>query len=410
MAEPFLSNYAQELEILQHLGDNVGSFGSVCLVQHPQFGKVVQKKYRLETFNASDSSDWKKEATKLKQLEHPNIVRMLDATFEHPTISLFYEYMKYGSVDAFVTKFTVSSEWKIQILYDISLGMAYLHTQNPPVIHGNLTYENILIGDGYHAKISDFGFGHKISKQNRSTVSISSLFRLSNHIPPEYPNDQSKTKSEKFDVIGFAIAAWEIFSEKRAHQYFSDRKLDDVFDTGPPLEEISGKAPLAIVSLISDCWQHVAANKPTFESIAVIISSEIAFIRSELERSYASLVEQEQAFALKLMPEVEHSHATLVEHEAQDSALAVELKSELESSKTCLVAQGVQNSAIGDVEREAQASDLQRYKSWLISQLESSLGKPNAQGSASFLTSPILSTSILAIDAMPLLSLFPSLN
>ena len=223
MAESFLSSGMQELKILQHLGDNVGSFGSVCLVQHPQMGKVVQKKYRLETFNASDSSDWKKEATKLKQLEHPNIVRMLDATFEHPTISLFYEYMKYGSVDMFVTKFTVSPEWKIQIVYEISLGMAYLHTQNPPIIHGDLTCKNVLICEGYRAKISDLGFVQKIQKQHRFNVSTNSLlFRRSNHIPPEYLNDRLKAKSEKFDVYGFAIAAWEIFSEKRANHDFSD--------------------------------------------------------------------------------------------------------------------------------------------------------------------------------------------
>lgn len=46
---------------------------------------------------------------------------------------------------------------KITILHDIAKGLAYLHTQEPVVIHRDLTAKNILLNSEGVAKIADFG-------------------------------------------------------------------------------------------------------------------------------------------------------------------------------------------------------------------------------------------------------------
>jgi len=42
----------------------------------------------------------------------------------------------------------------MSIAHDIVCGMNYLHSRQPPVIHGDLKPENILISDTFVAKVS----------------------------------------------------------------------------------------------------------------------------------------------------------------------------------------------------------------------------------------------------------------
>lgn len=43
---------------------------------------------------------------------------------------------------------------KLQIAEGVVHGMKYLHTKDPPVIHGDLKVQNVLIGDAYIPKVS----------------------------------------------------------------------------------------------------------------------------------------------------------------------------------------------------------------------------------------------------------------
>ena len=45
---------------------------------------------------------------------------------------------------------------KMQIATGVVQGMNYLHTADPAVIHGDLKVQNVLIGDGYIAKVNVF--------------------------------------------------------------------------------------------------------------------------------------------------------------------------------------------------------------------------------------------------------------
>ena len=60
---------------------------------------------------------------------------------------------KYGNVGRFLQDFHVPLAWKIELIRHINLGMNYLHTNQPPVIHGDLKAPNILIGEGFIAKV-----------------------------------------------------------------------------------------------------------------------------------------------------------------------------------------------------------------------------------------------------------------
>ena len=266
----------QDYRILKYLGD--GGFASVHLTQHRKLGKVAYKKFAALNLPDSDWTQIRKEAKIQMRLRHPNVVSMFEAQFTSPDIGLFLEYMQYGSVDSFIREYTVTWEWKTQILYDVSLAMAYLHRHKPVIIHGDLKSQNILIGDGYRAKISDFGLSRTI--QTLSSVEVKVKLRGTiEYIAPEYLDDPYRKKTEKFDVYGYGITAWEIYSQKSFFKTFFDKRIIGVqVGNGkrPEMVDIRDNIPASITELMTQCWQQEHDGRPSFETIRDRLFSQIS--------------------------------------------------------------------------------------------------------------------------------------
>jgi len=123
--------------------------------------------------------DLEKEVTSHCHLRHSNIVQIMAMVYDPMVecgIVLCFE--KYGNIGQFLQNFEVPLAWKIELIGHINLGMNYLHTNEPPVIHGDLKTLNILVGDGFVAKV-DFliNFYHEILTDLRQFNISLSKFR-----------------------------------------------------------------------------------------------------------------------------------------------------------------------------------------------------------------------------------------
>ena len=115
---------------------------------------------------------------------------------------------------------------------------------------------------------------------------------------PEYFDEKNVTlkKTKKFDVYGFAISAWEIFSGKRAYYDFAIKEILPVHVVNghrPKLEEINDTIPESIQILISKCWQQSADDRPTFPEVRMDLSGELELVQEALQQSRESLTDQE---------------------------------------------------------------------------------------------------------------------
>lgn len=54
---------------------------------------------------------------------------------------------------------------KYSVLLDVAKGLCYLHSKRPPIIHCDLTANNVLLASSYAAKISDLGVAGTFNKQ-----------------------------------------------------------------------------------------------------------------------------------------------------------------------------------------------------------------------------------------------------
>jgi eukaryotic-like serine/threonine-protein kinase len=142
--------------IVRHLGS--GAFGDVYLARHRYMGLQAMK-----IFSKRESPDALEEAYLLTKLNHPNIVRMFEANeFQVEEESYGYFTMEYveGGTLANYKNATSAFASKLYLAAGLLSGLAYAHSQNPPIIHRDISPSNILVDvlqSGSVAKISDFG-------------------------------------------------------------------------------------------------------------------------------------------------------------------------------------------------------------------------------------------------------------
>ena len=256
----------QPFRVLKQLGE--GGYGTVHLVDHDRLGTVA---YKTCPGDSTDrQTELKAEAERHRILRHPNIVILYDTVFNSACCGLFIEYMKYGSVIEFIKRFKVLPEWRIQVLYETACGMFYLHGNQPAIIHGDLSSQNILVGEGFHAKIADFGLSRTLKENYVTSTTVTLLMGKPIYIAPEYFKNPRKRKSEKFDVYGFAISAWEILSQKRAYHDFADMRWLAIYvERGerPDMKELDVSIPSTAKQLIEKCWHENEKERPGFEFI-----------------------------------------------------------------------------------------------------------------------------------------------
>ena len=72
---------------------------------------------------------------------------------------------------------------KLSILNEVCLGLRYLHSRNPPIVHRDLTPNNILLSYHLEAKITDLGVAKVVRSDNQKTMT--KLPGTPDFMPPE---------------------------------------------------------------------------------------------------------------------------------------------------------------------------------------------------------------------------------
>lgn len=102
----------------------------------------------------------------------------------------------------------ITPDIKTSILLDIAQGLQYLHSLNPPMIHRDLTTNNVLLTEDLRAKIADLGTSKFLNRKVLETMT--NVPGNESHMPPEarvadaqnYPIS-SIDKAKKLDIFSF---------------------------------------------------------------------------------------------------------------------------------------------------------------------------------------------------------------
>ena len=102
---------------------------------------------------------------------------------------------------------------KMCILHQIGLGLRYLHTRVPPIIHRDLLSNNVLISKGMEAKIADLGTIRFLDPSQNSPMSM--VPGTQDFMPPEVlVNDPGIKYGKELDVFSFGCVMLHTFSQQ----------------------------------------------------------------------------------------------------------------------------------------------------------------------------------------------------
>ena len=102
---------------------------------------------------------FEEECRLLSQVRHPNIVQFLGVHFQPGVRApiLVMEFLPTNLTSCIEQHGIFPNEISYSILYDVALGLCYLHGQTPAIIHRDLSSNNVLLTSNMTAEISDLG-------------------------------------------------------------------------------------------------------------------------------------------------------------------------------------------------------------------------------------------------------------
>ncbi|KAK6144536.1 hypothetical protein DH2020_021356 [Rehmannia glutinosa] len=195
-----------------------GGFGKVYKGQLQDTGEIVAIK-QLDRNGCQGMREFVVEVLTLSHCEHPNLVKLIGYCAEGDQRLLVYEYMPLGSLEDHLhgprhKKKVLDWNIRIKIAAGAAEGLEYLHNQiKPPIIYRDLKCSNILLGDGYHAKLSDFGLA-KVGPSGDQTHVSTRVMGTYGYCAPDYAMTGQLTF--KSDIYSFGVVLLEIVSGRRA--------------------------------------------------------------------------------------------------------------------------------------------------------------------------------------------------
>lgn len=118
--------------------------------------------------------------------------------------------------NADLTADMVPLDWntRMKIADGAANGLNFLHNEaNPPVIYRDLKSSNILLGEGFHPKLSDFGLAKFGPDGDKSHVSTR-VMGTHGYCAPEYARTGKLTM--KSDIYSFGVVLLELITGQRA--------------------------------------------------------------------------------------------------------------------------------------------------------------------------------------------------
>jgi len=258
------------------------------------YGKVFTVKYREKVYAAKEihslllevanpeekrkiKNTFLRECYHCSGLRHPNIVRFIgvyyperDSVFPVMMMELMAQ-----SLTHYVKERDINMKMKASILYDVALGLSYLHSYNPPIIHRDLSPNNILMSRDSVAKISDLGVAKVVQADSRTTQTmLTKAPGTVDFMPPESFGEVPNYDTS-LDIFSYAGIVLHVVNQEwptptnqvRRHQKTGKpTALSEVERRQTHLDKMKGGAEV-LKPLVKACLHDVPSKRPTMAAV-----------------------------------------------------------------------------------------------------------------------------------------------
>uniref|UniRef100_A0A8D3AUS0 Protein kinase domain-containing protein n=1 Tax=Scophthalmus maximus TaxID=52904 RepID=A0A8D3AUS0_SCOMX len=261
-----------------------GGFGHIYRARHCQWCYDVAVK--LLRYDDGSSSSLQRESEMMRRGSSEYIMQVLGVfkgrlpnSGPSEQLGLVMKFMERGSLTSLQATLNEVLPWPLvlRLAHQVSLGINFLHSLSPALLHLDLKPSNVLLDSYLNVKLTDFGlakFYHSISRvSKRSSEEEGGTL---SYMPPEaFDLQYSPTRAS--DIYSYGVLLWSIVTGKQpyANPISSIVRLRIPLGDRPSLEEFrrqaAGRAELSpLMELMVRCWESGPGNRPSAFDCATV--------------------------------------------------------------------------------------------------------------------------------------------
>ena len=306
-----------ELEGIRDTGRKVGH-GSYAVVKELEYHhlKCVGKKIHGILYESATPHEkaamlerFAEECELLAGLHHPCIVQFLGVWFEQGSQVpvLVMEYL-HTTLSACLDQYgALPEDISYEILRDVALGLCFLHERSPPIIHRDLSANNVLLTSNMNAKLSDLGVAKilNLTPARMTQMTQTKAPGTPCYMPPEALTAKPKY-TLKIDVYSYGVLIIHTLCGRwpfPEDAFRPDPQNPDAIIPVPEVErraeylrEIGSDHPL--LPVIQQCLSNVPGRRPE----TPVLLDRVNTILSQLSQpfTFTNRVEMLQQFETRI--------------------------------------------------------------------------------------------------------------
>ena len=280
--EPYkLTGIQQSQRILGH-----GSYAQVIELEYKGLkcaGKKIHEMLLDQGAMTYTVRRFEEECHLLSQVRHPNIVQFLGVFFESEGPAarapiLVMESLPINLTSCIQAYGVLPTEIVYSILYDVALGLNYLHSHSPPIIHRDLSSNNVLLTPNMTAKISDLGVARILNLTPLQVSRMTGTPGTPAYMPPEVmvadPKYDTSVDQFSYGVMMIHVLCGK-WPEPHIGQTYTDTESDELIPVSEAqrrqkyIDDIGCDHPL--MSLINNSPRRRAPASEVVERFAELV-------------------------------------------------------------------------------------------------------------------------------------------
>jgi serine/threonine protein kinase len=252
-------------EVVRELGK--GAMGIVYLAKDPLIGRLVALKTIRAAMHADDDEAKEfqqrfiREAQAAGILNHPAIVTVHDIGQDDASNTSFIamEYVEGQNLKEVLNQGRALSFDQIaDIVAQVAEALDFAHAKG--IVHRDVKPANIILLDGYRAKITDFGIA-KIASGAANLTTTGLFLGTPNYMAPEQV--KGAPVDGRTDIFALGICLYECLTRRKPFggDSLTSISYKIVHEPFPPLHEINPQIPEAFEEVVANCLAKDPAKR-----------------------------------------------------------------------------------------------------------------------------------------------------
>jgi len=268
-----------------------GGMSSVYKAKDSLLERHVALKILHEQYSSDDEfvERFKREARSVAQLQHPNIVTVIDRGEENGRQFIVFEYIDGENLkEHVVRKGRLEVPDALEIAMEVARGLAFAHEQG--LIHRDVKPQNVLLNGDGRAKVTDFGIARTLDVDGMTQTGT--VLGTSNYIAPEQAS--GGRVDAQSDVYALGVVLYELLAGEVPFpgESFIAVAMKHMHEPAPNILDVRGDVPLRVAAAVDRALDKDPEQRfPTMDAFA-----------AELEACLAELDHGEDGDATMVIP------------------------------------------------------------------------------------------------------------